>query len=230
MQMKTKLKQLFTSMGRFGNLLQLRRHLNKTSPTLPAFTLRKLSEISVDGFIRCYCENDLTAMILTGEPSEQDLLLHLTDLVIDYHDLIGSPQSRNMLFMRKRITRLRTKIKMAIYCTGVYLDKRDPQLKEILSGFNFRFEGRKSDDQIIKLLDAHVKNWKIDLSNLEKDVETYIKANRSTEQTTRRTFIENIVDMKKEGYDINIKSTMADEYAVTVCSYNQLMESREKVA
>lgn len=228
--MKTKLKQLFTSCRKAGTLPQHQQQSSSVLPTSLPFTLRKISELSVNDWIRCDIENDLSVLIISGNPTAEELQLHYNDIAIEYHDLIGSSATRNMLMMRKKMIRLQYKIKQAIYCTNAYLYKRDKRLKEILSSLNFRFESSKSDQHILKLLEAHVKNWTVDLQKMQADIDTYVQKNKSADKVTRRTYLENIVALKKEGFDININATMLDEYAVAFNAFNQIMEAKQSKA
>lgn len=230
MPMKTKLRQLFIKMRKAGTSpLQAQPGSNPLS-TSPAFTLRSSKNLLLNHFIDCYVENKLELLIISGQPNEQELKAHFYDLLTEYHDLIGSIQNKTILSYRKRLVKIREKIKQVIFCTHIYLVKRDPALKAILSKYNFRFESHLSDANVLKLLDSHVRNWNVDLEIVIKEIEQYNEKNKSDTKASRKTFLENIVAMKKEGFDIQLNSTMLDEYAVAVNAFNQLIEAKRKAA
>lgn len=230
MQMKRILKRSFIPTGKTGTTQQQQLQENNPSLTSQPFTLRNISNLLLNDFIRCYTEEDLSPLIISGKPTKVQLQKQFTDIAMDYHDLIGSAETRTMLMMRKKYIRQEAKIQQVVFFTHAWLLRPNKELKEKIKKLGFHFDSNKSAKLILDSLDHHLKAWKIDLEVIQKDIQNYLKKKQVTEKVTRKTFLENIVAMKKEGFDVDLMKTMTDEYAVAVNAYNQLIETRQQQA
>jgi hypothetical protein len=224
---KIKSIPLFTSMVRSGNSPQSRVPVSETLPTSPPSTLRHIHEIDVNAWVKCYCENDLRPLIIDGKPTPEQLQERFQEILIEYHDRIGSHESRSMVSMRKKIVRTRAKLIIVPMLIQNYLLTGKKELKDLAAKYSFRFESTMHPELIIKHLQAHIKNWEVELDMYQKDLDNYIAARHSDDKVTRETFIKNIVHMRKEGFDVSMK-TMLDEYAVSIQLFNQYIESKTK--
>ena len=227
MRRKTTSTPSFTSMDSSGSLPQNKVPVSETLPTLQPCTLRTIEDIDVNAWVKCYCDNDLRPLIIDGTPTPEMLQERFQEILIEYHDRIGSIESLSMVSMRKKITRTRSKLIIVPLLLHNYMLSRKKEFKDLMGKYSFRFDATWSDERLQTHLEAHIKNWSIELNMFEKDLNDYLQAKKTTDKVTRETFLRNIVQMRKEGFDVSMK-TMLDEYAVSVQLFNQFITNKEK--
>lgn len=227
MQKKTKQTPSFISMEASGSSQQSSLQENVASLTSLLFTLHSIETIDVNNWVKCYCDNDLRPLIISGTPTPHDLQQCFQEILIDYHDKIGSVESLTMVSMRKKITRTRGKLIIVPLLLHNYILTRKKELKDMMGKYFFRFDSTWSDERLHTHLQAHIKNWDVELQMFEKDLDRYIESKKTTDKVTRETFLKNIVQMRKEGFDVTM-TTMLDEYAITVQLFNQFIANKEK--
>ena len=231
MPIKTMFQRLFTSPAKAGNSQQNPMHVSKASSiSQDSISLKEIHEISVFEFIKAYVDGDLSVLLHRGSyvPPDWKLKDHFNNVMIEYHDLIGSPETKTLVQLRKKIIQLRSKIAQVISVGYSWNENRKHTLLEILHSHGFFPSEDASKQDVYNQLVAHVKDWEVDLDVAENDMELYINKKKSNDKATKKTFLDNVVVLKKNGFQIDMHKTMLDEYAVAIHHYNQMIEQTRK--
>lgn len=132
--LKTKLlkrvaRKLFTK-TRANTDTAARSLLNQTT-TVSNALYRSIYELPLYAFIKCDIEGDLSALIISGTHSDEDLSLAWTDILSEFHEAIGETTTTMRLFLWKEILLLR-----------INLIEIDLCLKALRSRYEFFFHNK----------------------------------------------------------------------------------------
>lgn len=231
MPIKTMFQRLFTSPVKAGNSQLSPLHDSKVlSTSQGSISLKEIHELVLFDFIKAYVDGDLSVLVHKGSvrPPDGKLKDHFQNILIEYHDLIGSTETKTLVQLRKKIIQFRSKIAQVISIGYSWNENRKPALLDILHAHGFFPAEEASKEDVYNQLFAHVKDWEVDLSVAEKDLDLYISKKKANDKATKKTFLDNVVVLKKNGFQIDIHKTMLDEYAVAIHHYNQMIEQNRK--
>ena len=208
---------------------------NKKAKITPATTLshgtillHDLTTIPLDSFISVYLNKEYALLIKSGNPDELELITHWNDLLLKYFDLLDSEQSSAYLGMQKQIWHLSFKMQAVSIMFSVWLISRNEDIKTMMSKRGFFFDKNSPENIIVNQFDGTIKNWNNQIKIVQKQMDE-MEAESTSIKVTRETFISNIVDMKKEGYNVSLQDS-TEMYAVTLRKYKQYITHKYKSA
>jgi len=108
-----------------------------TADTLSVKLYQQITKLPLSNFIDCLVDNDLSALIISGVPSERELQEAWTEIYEQYVEAIGDNESRMHLQLLKEITILDNKLKiiqLLVYILST--PYRDESSKELIALLN----------------------------------------------------------------------------------------------
>lgn len=186
--------------------------------------LRSLSECPIVVFKKALCTGDLSLLIVSGEPSDAQLLEAWNEIYFDYAAVLKSDSSDYTFNMAKDIGLLKQHIAYVEWAVLFLRLKYVPEVVEELQAIGY-FDLEYSEDpaewerrlnRVISLAKTKVH----DLENLERD---YERLNKTSEgkSVTEEEFNQTVLELARfQGYRIDQVSTMMDEY---VSIYNNFL-------
>jgi hypothetical protein len=187
--------------------------------------LRKsCAEISVAKFRKAHCHNDLKILIISGEPTEGQLLDAWNEIVFELSGLIRTEDSARIYEMQLEMTQLQYHIVYVEKAVMVLRVRHSDSIVEELHSLGYPgiYDPGQPEErtrQLNRLLSL-CKTKVYDLEVLQDEYDRLEKTNEGKKQSDE-DFIKNIVMLKKWGYKIDMEETMMDEYAQAMNLYMQ---------
>ena len=207
-----------------------RKETSASSPTTgigtpsPIRLLRTLSECPIAVFKKALCSGDLSLLIVSGEPTEEQLLDAWNDIYFDYAAVLKSDSSDYTFKLAKDIGLLKHHLYYVEWAVLFLRLKYEPEVVEELQAIGY-FDLEYSEDQaewerrlnrVISLAKTKVH----DLEMLEKDYERISKTSEG-KPVTEEQFNQTVLELARfQGYRIDQVTTMMDEY---VSIYNNFL-------
>ena len=149
---------------------------------------RTLKEVTVSQFIECYCNNNLSVLVIEGIPDVSELQQAWQDILLDYSSAAKSEASQLLFEISKKIALLQSDINDIILFSDFLRLKYDPEIAQLLQQRSLVKLTVGFDDEAayIKQLDYAVsisKRKQDDLDELKADYERVKKVNEGKEIT-----------------------------------------------
>lgn len=142
---------------------------------------RDCSKLPLDCFIDCLVDGDLTALIISGNPTEKELSDAWEHIFLEYCELTSSVSHNASFGLLKEINDLKAKI-IIVNNTVEYLSIRwDADLVNILNQLSLNCTLKSEDEQYQKKLRgvlARSKQWYTRLETAKKELEESHKSNK----------------------------------------------------
>ena len=194
--------------------------------SLPCLLLT-IDKLTLAKFIHCSTTNDLTQLIDTGTATDAELEIHFNDIKIAFADLKESKNTLHFSNIQKQIVKLTYKIQFVATMLSVYFISKSDVLKKLISKQGFYFDATHTEELITKKFEGYCTNISIDIANKNKELQNLLGEDNGA-KPTRESFINDIIQLTKEGYKIDIDTTMTDVYALSIKSYTQFLEAKQK--
>jgi hypothetical protein len=178
---------------------------------------RTLKEITVSQFIECYCNNNLSVLVIEGIPDVSELQQVWQDILLDYSSATRSEASQLLFEISKKIALLQSDINDITLFTDFLRIKYDPEIAQLLQQRSLVKLTVGFDDEAayIKQLDHAVsvsKRKQHDLDELKADYDRVRKVNEGKE-IAEDDFNELVALIGKfMGFSINKRQTYMDEF------------------
>jgi len=157
------------------------------------------------------CNGDLKALVLSGNPTEEELKKALFSITDEYHSIVDGNQSR----IAKQRDYLRLEMKIYVLHTIIYFSG-DSVLKELKETFNILS---------IKSAEATLKRWKVELNMKANEMKSEDKGEKVD---VYRHYSELQQEISKyQGYAVKDDTTVYD-FALQVKSYNDYLNQLKK--
>lgn len=192
----------------------------------PVILKNECSQIVVDDFIKAYCRNDLSVLVISGQPSQEQMMDAWNELYFEYASIIRTDESNHIFNLHRKITSMRIQCSYVDLATNLLkLQFLENCIDEdvVLQLQNFGYEIEITDDkekwerQLNRIVSL-CKTIKWDLADLEDEMKRLNNANSGKKQS-ETDFIQNVVMLQKWGYPVKRKETYMDEYAQAMNIY-----------
>lgn len=183
-------------------------------------------------FIKCLCEEDLTALIISGTFSEQQLQAKWFDIYSEFIELSDTPDSKILLRIIREIILSKTRILKVQMIVRYLVVQWDEELISELRLMNFRYKYDPNNplqySKDLKLVLSRIKNWEIDLKLKEAEYDAYQKKSTG-EKPERIYFLQSIVRMSQfYKYRINPEEVTTVEFCLMKKEYIEYCENINK--
>ena len=194
--------------------------------------LRTLSECPIAVFKKALCTGDLSLLIVSGDPTDAQLLEAWNEIYFDYAAVLKSDNSDYTFNLAKDIGLLKHHLAYVEWAVLFLRLKYEPEVVEELQTIGY-FDLEYSEDpaewerrlnRVISLAKTKVH----DLENLERD---YERLNKTTEgkSVTEEEFNQTVLELARfQGYRIDQLTTMMDEYVSIFNNFLQDIKIKSK--
>ena len=193
--------------------------------------IRSCADISVRKFMKAYCNNDLSVLIITGHPTTEELESAWYDVMYDYSSRIRTDESNYVLHTAWRIGQLQAHIiyvdNALLYLRVRYNEDMVNELRQM--GYTHLLYKEHNEDwqQQLRRVESKCKTKVYDLELL---VEEYNKLNKISNGTVMKEddFNANVAMLAKyQGYPIHRDMTMMDEYLSIFNNYMKELQRQK---
>jgi hypothetical protein len=163
-----------------------------------------------------YCDGNLRALIISGEPSAFELAAAWENILTEYADVVSTSESKSMMLLQKQILLIRAKLHLIDLAAKVLTARwSKPAADELLKlGYLVKEETYQQDVEVILV---RSRSLIVQLKEREKEYtarESKTDTKSKTEKKSRADFDSDIVALSKfQGYRINKQTTTVSEYA-----------------
>lgn len=194
---------------------------------------RSCKALPLFNFIECYCNNDLTYLIISGEPTEAELQDAWNEILLEYLGLVKNEKSSYLFDLGKRITLLQYHIQHINDAVEILHYKYDSDIAGDLRGMGYKLSAEYNTEEYTKQLDMIVSKCKtrvFELGELQDEYKRLDDTVTGTKQT-EEDFNLTIASLSKhQGYHINKKETTLLEFCSIFNLYLKEIAHLEKQA
>lgn len=202
--------------------------------TPSAISLRRTcAEVSVGNFRKAHGAGDLTVLIISGTPDDQQLLDAWNEIVFELGTLIHTDENTRSLELLNEINFLDCHTKFANYAVRLLRFKHNQIVVDRLIGMgypgNYDHKNQEAKTRQLNRIISLCKTKLFDLDILRDEYNRIHKINEGKKQSDE-DFLKNIVMLKQWGYRIDMNDTMMDEYAQAMNLYMSESRAQKNVA
>lgn len=169
--------------------------------SIPVKLVTKLLDITVEDFIKCYFYNDLSKVIKSGIPSQEEVEEAWSFLKLEYCDSVGGAGYKVYASAFRCLIQLRSeKEELILLCEllrAVYYKPFALEVNEIC-GTDYEFNPENWENYLLEINKAEehlrVLNLEITLKEVEFNI---IEKDENLKQETEEDFYERIIDMSE---------------------------------
>jgi hypothetical protein len=148
---------------------------------------RSCSTLSLHAFIKAYCNDDLSGLIISGNPSQEEAKEAWEEIYTDYSTLINSNFSEAYLEMAKQAGILQCHIlyteNAVFYLTYRYDQEIIDELRRLGYEINYDPEDLKQQERQLNRITSLLKTKKFDLEQLQDQITRLEKTSSGKKQT-----------------------------------------------
>jgi len=191
---------------------------------------RKINKIPFDKFEDCYVDNDLSSLIISGTPTQQELQECWDVMHEDYIYAIGDSEQKLYLRLYKEVSELTTRIHLIRRIIEVLYNYRVKKMEDILNKelkSSFKFDSSKPEEYDKLLQKAYSKSKSLiiqyDLKNIQlKAIEKGQEKNGGQKPT--REYFSGIINVMRIVHKCPI-----DKKVITAFEYIDLVRLTNKM-
>ncbi len=186
--------------------------------------LNKCSNITMDKFIDCLCNQNYSCLVISGKYSELEISENWQNVFYEYCDLSNSTHYKSMLISFKNLGITEAKITAVNLCLVVLSYQYNQECVDILRKYGYDYDFNDADkESYLKDLEAVQTISKGALINLDaekKNLERLMGNNnaKTKESDFDKTFI---VLSKYMGYPVKKNITTVSEYCSMIKMINK---------
>lgn len=193
---------------------------------------RTLSECPIAVFKKALCAGDLSLLIISGQPTDAELLEAWNEIYFDYAAVLKSDNSDYTFNLAKDIGLLKHHLAYVEWAVLFLRLRYEPEVVEELQAIGY-FDLEYSEDPAewerrLKRVISLAKTKVHDLENLEKDYERISKTSEG-KSVTEDEFNQTVLELARfQGYRIDQVTTMMDEYVSIFNNFLQDIKIKSK--
>lgn len=188
----------------------------KTPEHLKDLLHRTCKTLSLYAFIEAYCNDDLSFLVIKGEPTQAELEESWQEILVEYSGLIKNEQSGYIFDLGKQITLLQLDINYLDRVVHFLHYRYDEEIADQLRCMGFSLDAKYGTEEYTNELDMIVSlaTTKVfDLGELEEEYKRLNNTATGKKQTEEDLLMTIAALSKYQGYHINKKETTVLEFA-----------------
>lgn len=209
----------------------------RTKPSQPAFDrynlFRTCSELPLDRFMRCLCNEEFSQLVRTGSAPEHILLQAWNQIYTEYIDLDGSTQTLYLNQLRRDLMLMGCKIDRVITIVNI-LDMAPhamliAELKELRFPFKYDFKDFSRYRKDLAGTIHRLAPWRLEYSKLEKELDALLTSNQG-EAKIERSYFDGVLSRlsKYNQYQVRANNLTVTEFVTMLKQYLQYVEANKR--
>lgn len=188
--------------------------------------------LSVRSFKECMCNGNFAVLVISGEPSEEQLLAAWNDIVFEWGCLIKTEQSEYLFDLKKRISELSWHVSYVDMAIPLLRHKYSQQVIDQLIGLGYygpyNFDDHEQYHRALDRIYSLVKTVAFDLDTARDEYARFDISGEGKKQT-EDDFDAWVSGLSRfQGYRINQDETMMTEFAGIVNAHIREAKARAK--
>ena len=197
---------------------------------------RHLYAIPLENFIRCLCDNDLTALIIEGQATDDELSAVWSRLYDEYSDKMSDEDGSYLKSLVRDINMTETKVlvigslcRMLDYCYSFELHEELNKwtgMKQPLQPGD-----TEGNSKILLHIVGRASKWQMDAQNLRKEFGEMAENKSNVDGYSRDYFDGWIVALSRHNkYHVNRYETMVSEFIIMVQDLKQAAKGMDNLS
>lgn len=215
-------------------LTWLKQQRKPMASNQPAALFHHCNQLPFSNFLRCLLDGDLSALIISGNPSQGDLAECWANIYYEYVSLSDDPETRYFIFLQRDITLLFNEISTVE--TSLYLlspvmlpfsfDHKEALVKSIKDfGYKITIDFGTDYSPALEAVQNKLAPKKQKLANKEKEILEYMQSKQG-KSVDREYFTKILIRLSKyQGYPVRINDITVSEYVALLKDYISYIES-----
>lgn len=215
-----------------AGLIWWRRKPGNSVSSQPAVLYRRCDHLPLDRFIRCICESDLTALIISGDPKSEELAIAWGEIFYEYVELSGSSETIYLYNLQKEISLLSDEVMNVETCMyflspemiGFSWDRKE-ELVEILRSYGYKVTIDFTTDYsgVFAIINSKLVPKKQKLEGKKNELAKYLESKQG-QTITQEHFDSWMIRLWKMqgGNIIRAKDITVKEYVLLIKEYNKM--------
>lgn len=174
-------------------------------------------DLPLNLYIRCQVDNDLTALVIEGNPEEAELLDAWGKITEEYYERADEALDTHSVGLYMEVQSLTIKIEVIQESISVLKKYYCPELIDILKGHGFEIKGDETSEEYISRLEKVSKRSKSLLLTLQdkfSQLERLKKSKKEGDKITRKYYGKLLAYLSKfVEYRIDKNVTTVNEFA-----------------
>lgn len=182
-----------------------------------------IDDLRLDKFEDLMCEQKLEVLVISGEPSQADLLECWSNLYSQYLDILDDSEALYIIQLQKDVELLQYKIVTAEAIIKVLRFVHIEQLAQVLKELGFPIvnlkQGHSGYEHALKRIEGRLDPLKLKLKGKQAELTEYYQ-DKQTDTVSRQFFARQRARLSKyQGYPIRPKKTYVPEYVAILKDY-----------
>lgn len=220
-----KLKELFTTIKKHVSKKQADREQSKNSYLI----YDKCDACPLSAYIDAVCNDSLKGLIISGNPSEEVLLMTRSALTIEFSELSGNSEAAIVTNLLKQMYFHQAQIQGFGICINLIKGGRFDDVDEYLKTHGVKVSKPTTEDEIsriIKHIEGKIKGKTIQFEQLQKRY-TAINANSNTSGKPKTEYYtELLIALSKyAGFHLKKEKLTLSEFALYLKDFNMHIET-----
>lgn len=199
-----------------------KKKLQKLPVSVPCELYRTCSQLTLDRFITCLVDKDLTVLIIAGHPEANELQQTWVNLQEEYSELIKSETLQHTNDINAEIIVLQNRLFRISLCVEalqyVYTKDLIDELKEHNMPFDYNPDMPEKYFEDLRMTVERTKGLNMKLKIKQGELEEWYKSNESRKvENTREQFEETLAALTESN------GFLVDETKITVTQYVRLL-------
>lgn len=236
MRMKKIFRSLFTRLQRVPIPFQKDRNFSETTPEQGErlFALhRSCDTLPLEAFIRALCEGDKSGLVISGDPTVEEIDEAWWVIYAHYVDLSQTNDIKYSLMLQNEVVMLDARLKRIDLIVKSLRIQYDLDLIEILrKDYNYRFAFQENNpvgfNRDLEAVIARSQRWDIQLQMKRGELKAYNDAQEG-EKPEKVYFTTILIRLSDHaGYRLRIEDMTVAEFAIRKQDYLQYVEQMKK--
>lgn len=232
MQPVIKKQSLFTSI-----LMASMPSLNKARSRKPALSRYGLyltcSELPLERFIRCLCNEEYSLLVRTGTAPEHILQQAWEKIYCEYVELDGSTHTLYLNQLRRDLMLIGCKIDRVITIVNVLdlapNEQMIAELKELRPPFKYNYKDMVQYRKDLVGTIHWLAPWRLEYSKLEKELDVLLKANEGGAKINRSYFDNALARLSKYNrYQVHANNLTVREFVIMLQQYLEFVDQTNR--
>lgn len=188
---------------------------SKTQDPSSAILHRTCKTLLLYAFIEAYCNDDLTFLVISGQPDDLELQNAWTEIISEYSSLIKNEKSGYLFDLAKQISLLEKNIQQVDKTTHFLHYRYDSEIAEQLRGMGYSICAEYGTEEYfaeLDLINSLATTMVFDLGELEEEYKRLNNTATGAKQSEEDLHITIAGLSKYQGYRINPKETTVLEF------------------
>lgn len=229
-QIKKKLRSPFTKTVK-GSITP--PSLTEVSPAVPVKLLSRCNEVTMNVFMQCICDDNLSALIVSGTPDAMELANAWATLFYEYCDLVDATEAKHRIKLVSEISLKKSRITCGQGWHNLLYYYYNENIAEALRRIGFDYDLNPEDPEAyhydLACINAELRSQRFQLRIKEAEYEAILEKQSTSHSVDRKYFSTIFFRINHYAkYNAVNGQTTVEDYCAALRDYVAYIDSQPK--